>query len=393
MVVPPRVTKRTLTLGTKKPRRVSITALEGLIKRLREVLVAVAKDMGEADALDSIELVDFKAGSSQLAFEQPQRDDRPSVLDTSFAALRARAKSLPLPPILTARSIGAVDNFAVHCGTMALAGIPVRIESDPSVANDIDAGPVQFSVPVAALPSEAIEREEDTSPTGDQAQEKERPASAVEPEWAARFSGTIHRLAKFDSKMWVMVDEPAKLIQAELTPEQFAEADADKARWKHVVVLARTSQPDPEHIEEVLELEPSGDFVPLAFEPLTVGAESVENVIVRLRSFLLLPKAWDSYSARPISQPAISAAISFLASTANQLAKKGIVLLPPFAAPLSTGAVQLEWEHGDRFLELEFQDKKKIRCLRGAGQIEIDCLLSRSEAYEFVRWLHSSEKL
>jgi hypothetical protein len=363
------------------------------LKSLQSVLVAVAKDLGDTDSLDSIELVDFKQGSTALVFEQPRYDDRPTILETTFAAMNARAKALPLPAILTDKSLRTFDDFQSYCTLLALRGIPVFTESEPDIANDTETEPVRIAIGIIAPSPTDIERpgvEEERSSAGES--EEQLSSADYEPHWKVRFSGTIQRLDEHERKMWVKPDDSSQLFSAKLTPEQFSEVDSDKLRWQHIVGVGHATAQSLSRIREVLDLEPTTECVETSFTAITQGAEGLGGIVAKIQSFQKLTEGWDSYDGKPIPGTAILAAITFLSSAAQKLAKKDIRLLVPFAAPLSFGGLQLEWSVGSRYLEIEFHDMKDVCCLRGTEEFEVESTESRGRALELVEWLHAAEK-
>jgi hypothetical protein len=67
---------------------------------------------------------------------------------------------------------------------------------------------------------------------------------------------------------------------------------------------------------------------------------------------------WDGYGAPVISPAIIAAAKKFVRALPENLAYR------PRVVPMSTGNLQLEWHHGSKTLELEFETDKVIHFLQ-----------------------------
>ena len=82
-----------------------------------------------------------------------------------------------------------------------------------------------------------------------------------------------------------------------------------------------------------------------------------------------LPEEWDG--PRKCSKPtvfAINAAMSFIERVASL---DLVVLEAPFVAPMSHGGVQLEWEHGQRQLDVELTPDGVARfVVSDAGKVD-----------------------
>jgi hypothetical protein len=74
-----------------------------------------------------------------------------------------------------------------------------------------------------------------------------------------------------------------------------------------------------------------------------------------------LKRNWDSYGAPPIDQKIIAAAVKFIRSLPDNIAYR------PRVVPMSPGNFQLEWHHGRKVLELEFETPATIRFLQWKG--------------------------
>lgn len=76
-------------------------------------------------------------------------------------------------------------------------------------------------------------------------------------------------------------------------------------------------------------------------------------VVAKLQSFRELQPGWDSYGAKRIRPAAIDEAIAFVREIVPMR------LPTPDAAPLSSGAVQIEWETPALYLEVVFAGRKR----------------------------------
>lgn len=375
--------QRTIVLGTREPGRVGLDALDELVTRLRNLVREVGRDVGESAALERIQLVGFERGSTRLVFEEEPLGNT-SVLELSMRAASAISSGESPPEILTEAALNKAEAFATLGSELAEAGISVAL------AYESDGVPqsVPLRIPHRSRPPDDTPGR---TPPEIEASDVDEGGPVLEPlDWALRFSGQIERLDERECVMWVRVDG-GDLVQVPLTRDLFEAADADDARWKHVAVLARSASAEVRGIQEVLELEPTEEQFPIAAEPLSESAQRLEPTFEKLMALAVLPARWDGYDAKPIPASVISAVRSFLAGVSKKLALAGIELEPPFVAPLSSGAVQLEWEVGARFLELEFKTRQSLVFLRGTADAEAEGAATRSRGYELVRWVHSGE--
>jgi hypothetical protein len=83
--------------------------------------------------------------------------------------------------------------------------------------------------------------------------------------------------------------------------------------------------------------------------------ESVQSALDSLRA---LAPNWDGYGAPPIDPAVIDAAKAFVAGLPENLVS------PPCVVPMANGTLQLEWHHGSKSLELEFESPSSIRYLQ-----------------------------
>lgn len=90
----------------------------------------------------------------------------------------------------------------------------------------------------------------------------------------------------------------------------------------------------------------------------------------RVQELGKLDDNWDGYGAKPIAPAMIAAVRQFLERLEDEhgelLLKPGTETdcLVPHCGARSSGTVQLEWQIGDRSLELEFEKPEEIRYLK-----------------------------
>jgi len=88
------------------------------------------------------------------------------------------------------------------------------------------------------------------------------------------------------------------------------------------------------------------------FPPQWIIRERYDQLFNRVGQLIALPKNWDSYGGNAISEDCVSRAIKILKHLVEVRDRTGISLPVPFVAPLSSGGIQIEWEEGERYLEL-----------------------------------------
>lgn len=91
-----------------------------------------------------------------------------------------------------------------------------------------------------------------------------------------------------------------------------------------------------------------GEAVP----PKWTVKERFDQAFERVGKFAKLADNWDSYGAKSIDNDSISRGIIILKGLIELRELTGLDIPAPFVAPLSAGGIQIEWEEGDRYLEL-----------------------------------------
>lgn len=112
----------------------------------------------------------------------------------------------------------------------------------------------------------------------------------------------------------------------------------------------------------------------------------------RIGRFARLPENWDSYAAKAIDRECISRGVSIFKELVKLRSVAEVQIAAPFVAPLSSGGIQIEWEEGERYLEVSITpdplsvdyfatDKAK------EGQLTLEgSLRSTSALKELVTW-------
>lgn len=72
----------------------------------------------------------------------------------------------------------------------------------------------------------------------------------------------------------------------------------------------------------------------------------------RIGRFARFPENWDSYGAKAIDKECISRGVSIFKKLVKLRSTAEVQIPDPFVAPLSSGGIQIEWEEGERYLEV-----------------------------------------
>lgn len=138
----------------------------------------------------------------------------------------------------------------------------------------------------------------------------------------------------------------------------------------------------------------SQSFSRLAAEVQALGlAKMRQNAWLRsaentLSHFEKLESNWDGYGASPIDPAVIQESRHLIARIAAQIEE------PPVIVPTSRGGVQLEWHHGGRCLELEFESHVMIHYLKWdpTSRIEEEDFVTIYDEGKIARLLEWLEK-
>jgi len=114
--------------------------------------------------------------------------------------------------------------------------------------------------------------------------------------------------------------------------------------------------------------------------------EFTPAVCAELDELLRLPKNWDGYGAPKIDQTIVAAAQKFVAELPESIAWR------PHVVAMSPGNLQLEWQHGTKSLELEFESPTVIRYLQWHPEMNIEeegtfRVTDSKFAVELILWL------
>lgn len=100
-----------------------------------------------------------------------------------------------------------------------------------------------------------------------------------------------------------------------------------------------------------------GDLTRVSFieekQPQYVINEQYKEVFRRVGQLVNLPDNWDSYGGKPITENCINDAFKILQYILDLRDINNIEVPAPFVAPLSSGGLQIEWEEGDRYLQID----------------------------------------
>ena len=104
-------------------------------------------------------------------------------------------------------------------------------------------------------------------------------------------------------------------------------------------------------------LMPLADLTRVAFseeEQQTYGIdEQYDQVFRTIGQLVTLPENWDSYGGKPIKEHCIRNAFEILQYILELRDNNDIEVPTPFVAPISSGGIQIEWEVGDRYLQID----------------------------------------
>jgi len=93
------------------------------------------------------------------------------------------------------------------------------------------------------------------------------------------------------------------------------------------------------------------------------------EALAQIRGFRSLAPDWDSYGAAAINAESIAAAELLLQRVEAVFGTEFGDLLPPyFVAPVPTGGVQIEWQRGTTYFELELSAAGTLSYLGIAGK-------------------------
>lgn len=374
------------------PKRISLDDLEHVVAAVRTAADALADDLGiSPQERAPVELVDLLDGSSGLVLEQvvPETSSyAPLAILADCVAMTARGERLP--EFLTVLGREAVQRTAQAFAELGGRGRPVRVRrhADPVMVRFLET--FGIAEPQGEVLSEAAVRArwsletpipavlpsfEDAAP--------EVPAAAPDSgaSWLVTDSGKVERLDEGMKRLTLRIG--GRLVgPMQLDDEHFRAVDSDEARWQNVVVRARSSVPYLDKSSEVLDVTPLDGEMVRVVEPESERAAVVAPVLKKLDALAELQAGWDGHEGRPIRPEVLRDARKFLVALSMTDG-----LRAPFAAPISSGQVQFEWEGHGRYLELVFEGGGLISAFRVVGADEIDDpVINRARAMDLVRW-------
>ncbi|MBK7536596.1 MAG: hypothetical protein IPI49_14755 [Myxococcales bacterium] len=369
-----------------------IDILERLARQLRETIVGVSEDLElTADEAGVLELVDLVSGSSGLVFEQTlPASTNLAPLEVVFDGMIARSSGRHPPRILTEHGLRHIDDLLETCQDIGRHGTPVRIQMASGEYPPFYSWPSEVwtdgrPAPLYALPTLPLVLDSVTL-RGAFPPELPPITDTEAGKWVIRFTGHVERLDNRKSEMRIRRDN--KLKELNLSEEQFATVDGEDARWKRVLVTALSATPNWDGVVEVLRVVPATEDVEVEATPTNEAAQQIQPLLKRIADFADLPARWDSYSAEPIKIGAINAAKAFLVLAASELRARNMVMTLPFAAPVSRGSVQLEWENGDKYLEIELFGERWLDYMRSVDNDAAEGETNRDKALDLVVWFH-----
>lgn len=108
------------------------------------------------------------------------------------------------------------------------------------------------------------------------------------------------------------------------------------------------------------------------------------DVIAALERLRMLAPNWDGYGASAIDGAIIDAAQAWVKRLPMELG------FTPHVVPMSTGRFELEWDHKDKLLQLEFSvdsiEYYKLCLQAGVEEMETFPITDMDKSVELIRW-------
>ncbi len=89
--------------------------------------------------------------------------------------------------------------------------------------------------------------------------------------------------------------------------------------------------------------------------PELTAAVKFREIFERVWQFAKLKFNWDSYNSPPVNKKCINHTFTILRKIFEWRTNSNEKLPAPFAAPLSNGGIQLEWEENNKYLEIDIE--------------------------------------
>jgi hypothetical protein len=80
----------------------------------------------------------------------------------------------------------------------------------------------------------------------------------------------------------------------------------------------------------------------------------------KIGAFANYSENWDSYGAKTINKDCIIMGIKIIKQLIDLKSSISFEIPTPFVAPLSSGGIQMEWEQGDRYLEISISPNHSV---------------------------------
>lgn len=341
----------------KDPKSISLTALRMIGDNLLAALRAQARDPG----LEDVNLVELKHGSRWTVWEAQTKLGSQAIRDIAFDLGRvSRGAASRLDP----QAAGALH--ALLTGISGLSGdAPVRVRGEGLrgarwLEMDRDVR-VRLEHRLRAGPEHAGER-------------------------ALVVVGDLYEINR-QTKTFKVKVRRLGYRTFEYRESEWLQVEA--VQWGRVTVKGF---PSPTH---------QGRYRMSSIESAGAGSEQLVTIdedprakeaflapLAKLRADPALQRrGWDSYHAAPLDLDAVDRASTSLLALRAQLALMHLVLPPPFAAPIPSGGVQVEWETEGRYLEFEYTAKGATQYLledasgTHAGAAEEDAALLALRRY------------
>lgn len=193
------------------------------------------------------------------------------------------------------------------------------------------------------------------------------------------------------------VDTRVARVTVNFAPDQVHDIDA--VRWSRVFVTGIPEDKEYRRIGSMISIRPATEEEEDGIFPRTAGESQWENAPVyeavaqKIDVLTQLPDKWDSYNATRPSLLNSDFAIEFFRGVVMSLAAHNIELPEPDVIPTVTGGFQLEWEVGERILELEILAPEEFGFLQIDGDVEREGTVSRWEAMRLIRWVITGEEV
>ena len=101
------------------------------------------------------------------------------------------------------------------------------------------------------------------------------------------------------------------------------------------------------------------EFLQMSIVSNTTKLISIDDIVDNVVSFMKLKDNWDLYGSSRINRQCVLRSIEFMSYIKRHYKRSKGDLHVPFAAPCTDGSIQLEWEIGNRYLEVNIPKPPK----------------------------------